>query len=466
MAGLGLTAMDAIGGYQQGVEWGQRQQEIGRQKKMRDDQDAANAAFGQVLKDGEAKFNSEWDAANPAQPAGLDSPAQPRQRPAYKPDESTLFRAAEARGLALAKAGDVDGYFKNDAAVAPMRIKARAAALQRFQADGNIENLVRTAHATMFDGQDLESIETVKGGEGGQLGAPSGPDMVRIKFKGGQTQMLKPEDVVNRVKASLTDPVTFAQKEAELNYQGALQRLKTAGQKEVDNNKHKNSVDLEANKAGHKKDELGLQAANAQTLAGINNERALQVANIGAGATLGAARINADSRVSAAAKNPRGEDGMTVSERLRQAQQQAVSARDLVNALNQQLKTPGLRSDDRKRILGELTDATNSLREINAGIGKLMVASPGLGDASPSPGPGPGPGPGLGDAVASGGRPPAAPRPSAGPRPNSLGLDSSAAPTPAPRQSIPTLPTGSKQIGTSGGRPVYQTPDGRKFIGG
>jgi hypothetical protein len=30
---------------------------------------------------------------------------------------------------------------------------------------------------------------------------------------------------------------------------------------------------------------------------------------------------------------------------------------------------------------------------------------------------------------------------------------------------INTLPPGSKQIGTSGGRPVYQTPDGKKFLG-
>lgn len=30
---------------------------------------------------------------------------------------------------------------------------------------------------------------------------------------------------------------------------------------------------------------------------------------------------------------------------------------------------------------------------------------------------------------------------------------------------IPGLPAGARQIGTSGGKPVYQTPDGRKLIG-
>lgn len=31
--------------------------------------------------------------------------------------------------------------------------------------------------------------------------------------------------------------------------------------------------------------------------------------------------------------------------------------------------------------------------------------------------------------------------------------------------SVSGLPAGAKQIGTSGGKPVYQTPDGKKFIG-
>jgi len=39
------------------------------------------------------------------------------------------------------------------------------------------------------------------------------------------------------------------------------------------------------------------------------------------------------------------------------------------------------------------------------------------------------------------------------------------APTPAARAAIKALPPGSKQIGTSNGKPVYQTPDGKKFIG-
>lgn len=49
-----------------------------------------------------------------------------------------------------------------------------------------------------------------------------------------------------------------------------------------------------------------------------------------------------------------------------------------------------------------------------------------------------------------------------------LGNAAPAAPTPAgkPASTIKALPPGAKQIGTSKGRPVYQTPDGKRFIGG
>ena len=39
------------------------------------------------------------------------------------------------------------------------------------------------------------------------------------------------------------------------------------------------------------------------------------------------------------------------------------------------------------------------------------------------------------------------------------------APKEAPKSTMPALPQGAKAIGTSGGRTVYQTPDGKKYIG-
>jgi hypothetical protein len=37
-------------------------------------------------------------------------------------------------------------------------------------------------------------------------------------------------------------------------------------------------------------------------------------------------------------------------------------------------------------------------------------------------------------------------------------------PAPKPTPTLPELPKGAKQIGTSGGKPVYETPDGKRFI--
>lgn len=399
----GLTAMDALGGYQQGVEWGQRQQELQRQRKLRDGADAANAEFGRVISEGQAKFDADWEAANPAQPAGLDSPATPRQRPSYRPDESTLFRAAEARGIALARAGDVEGYFKNDAAVAPMRIKARAAALQRFQADGNIEQLVRSAHATMFDGQDIESVETVKGGSGGLKGAPSGPDMVRITFKGGKTDLVKPEDVVGRIKASLTDPVTFAQKEAELNYQRALQDVKTQGQLKVEDRRHDNSLKLEGERAKNRKEEIGLRGEHALSLADARQEGAVEVANIRAGATLGAAR----TRSSGGGGGTGGGAGQRVQRTMTDADGNTVLVfRDGRTELAKIDGKPVRAGDFGKRV----DSLAKSLRSTPDFIGKPeaevrqaamdALTKPGLPAAAPAPGPG------LDSRPAAGGRPP------------------------------------------------------------
>jgi hypothetical protein len=47
-----------------------------------------------------------------------------------------------------------------------------------------------------------------------------------------------------------------------------------------------------------------------------------------------------------------------------------------------------------------------------------------------------------------------------------VGLPERAAEPTKPEQpkALPALPKGAKQIGTSGGKPVYETPDGKRFI--
>ena len=43
--------------------------------------------------------------------------------------------------------------------------------------------------------------------------------------------------------------------------------------------------------------------------------------------------------------------------------------------------------------------------------------------------------------------------------------DDGATEKPAPAKPVASLPTGAKQVGTSGGKPVFETPDGKRFIG-
>lgn len=57
----------------------------------------------------------------------------------------------------------------------------------------------------------------------------------------------------------------------------------------------------------------------------------------------------------------------------------------------------------------------------------------------------------------------AAPAPAPAPGAPATGKPAPAA-TPKPGPAVSALPSGSKQIGTSGGKPVYETPDGKRFI--
>ncbi len=48
---------------------------------------------------------------------------------------------------------------------------------------------------------------------------------------------------------------------------------------------------------------------------------------------------------------------------------------------------------------------------------------------------------------------------------DALGKRIGGGPAAAPKATLNALPAGARQIGTSGGKPVYQTPDGKRFIG-
>lgn len=215
MAGLGLQ--NAVNSYMRGKEWAQQQDEIARQQQQRAQLDAANQAAAGVIQ----ASQQEW-AANGAQGQ-------------YRPNDMTMFKAAEARGMALAKAGMWDKFLENDAQVAPMRIKARAGALQQYEADGDIEKLARTVYPTLFDGKEIVGSKKIDGADGSvNLGLMPIASKIELELSDGTKRVMEPEQLVKMVKGSLIDPVASAKKEVELNFLRTKELIEGAGRERLE----------------------------------------------------------------------------------------------------------------------------------------------------------------------------------------------------------------------------------------
>jgi hypothetical protein len=294
MAGLGL--MNALDAYQQGVSWKQGQDEIARVQKQRAALDEANAAATGVI----TQSQQEW-AANGAQGQ-------------YKPNDVTMFKAAEARGQALAKHGLWDQYVHNEAQIAPMRLRARSTALQRYQSDGDIEALARSVYPTIFDGKEIVGVEKVQGAPGSEnLGLAARPTKLKLKLSDGTEQDMEPQRLVQIVQQSLIDPQTTLKNEIELNLARAKESIKTEGKITVERTKGEearktedvkatNTQQLEGVKFGNQKELASINNASAEKRADGNNKATLGAASIGAEARREAARIGADSKAESGPK--------------------------------------------------------------------------------------------------------------------------------------------------------------------
>ena len=197
MAGLGL--MNALNAYQDGVQWRADQD---RRKQAAADEAAlrgADEAYSAVFK----QSQEEW--------AKSGAPGT------YKPSDETMFKAAEARGLALGKAGKWREFMQNEALVTKERIRARGAALQQFEQDGDPEALVRKVYPTIFDGKAVVSTRKVQGADAVQ-GLPARPDAIEVEFSDGQKVVKPIAEVVAGVKKMLVDPATFAEQETQANF--------------------------------------------------------------------------------------------------------------------------------------------------------------------------------------------------------------------------------------------------------
>lgn len=281
MAGMNL--MNAVRGYQQGLQFSQEQEQVARAKQQQAVMDEADKAASGVVSASQA----EW-AATGAQGT-------------YQASDTTMLKAAQARGQTLAKGGDWNGFLKNEATVQNQRIRVRAGALQKYEQDGDFEALARTAYPTVFDGKDIVGTERLGGMPAlNSIGRPGTPTRYKIKLSDGTTQEVSPEDEVKKLKLSLIDPVKSAEREIETNFlrtkaqieaekQIAVEREKADQQRRTDGVKTENDIKLGDRKAGHDRSLAEFnKAADAERSAGSN------------AATLGAARIGKEGRIEAA----------------------------------------------------------------------------------------------------------------------------------------------------------------------
>lgn len=234
----------------------------------------------------------------------------------FRPSDTTMLKASEAFGQALAEGGDFQGYLKNEAAIQPHRLRVRQQALQRFKMDGNKGKLMETVYATIPDGQEIVGVQEVTGGPmpdrgtnptatpaappktlqqgladfeaditnpmanpvsgageapvqpiqpgkpgDGRLGAPSGGSKLRVKISNGETRDVDFDQFMQGIQALQMDPM----KEIELNYQRALAQVREGAKAP--------NIQMRGDQA---RQTQGAAAANRQSLAQANFQNVMK----------------------------------------------------------------------------------------------------------------------------------------------------------------------------------------------
>jgi hypothetical protein len=370
MSGLGL--MQAVQGYQQGVAWKQRQDQMARAQAQQQALDAANQeAAGLIKQDQQQHVLRGGDPAN------------------YRPPEDLMFKAAEARGGALAKAGLWEQFMENEAKVAPMRLQARAKAVQQYEADRDPVKFVMAVNGSMFNGKDVKGVEKVDGtpevdGAGG-MGAQATKGGVKVTFSDGTSQVIDPDAAAKGIKVGLLDPKAWAISEAQAAAKRLEQSQQTEGQLKV----------------------VSAQGENAKAVARINADSRENVADTNAEARTTAAEIRGKYSKETAtirgefqslASKARGGSGGRTSDDVQRFKALELSARSSMESIRKELaakeallKDAG--SKDRPRIVAavealktELDDARGVHSEIIATMRQPAGGAPsgGLSDATPT----------------------------------------------------------------------------------
>lgn len=419
IAGLGAVA----GGFAEGIERGQRidanNMRITRERKQmqrEDDEtaaiDAANAAARDVLK----RHEADWKKQQPGPTLdGSPVPVNP-----FKPSPTMILDAGKARTDKLLELrGPTESWAKAWATDEAMRGQFRQQAGQRVKAamagGGDLTQPVSEFFSTINDGFDVASVKPTRGLDGKTTLA-----IQRVNRYTGQAEpqplMLPADQFARDIDMLAANPVDLAKHSLAMN----LEAFKAAGATNLENKRQEGRM----------------------TLADVNNKSAEKRVERSATATEKAAEVRAGASSKSA-----------TAEEIRALGQERTSVDNDIRTLTQQLKDA--RPTDRPQIQSDLAEARKRAEDVRNRLRSLSSGGAATPEASPQ---------GskmdaiMKDAEAQGlstfdvqvdGKP----RVSV----SRGGAAAKAAP-------IKALPAGAKQIGTSGGKPVYQTPDGKRFI--
>ena len=316
MAGLGL--MDAVRGYQQGVDWRNQQNEIARNNKIQADYDAVNKGAGDALTKLEADDltaqRQAWASSNtPASSAATG--ALPDMATAqieafapkpFRPNDAQMFQIGQDRQSALIKAGLLDKAIAGEAHLQAQRLRVRQGAIDKYRITGNAGELGKTIYnLTIPDGVQVTGMSQQDAIEGAPASDANGsipgmparaatPGAVTYQLSDGTTTKPMSHDEIVANATRLADP-QYAAHEAAYNLERLKSQLATTRELAVERVKGGNSANVANITGGYGNERQKLANAGSLAVADTQGQYSVRVGQGNNKATLGAARLGADA---------------------------------------------------------------------------------------------------------------------------------------------------------------------------
>jgi len=449
LAGLGSFA----GGMAQGLERGQfmslQEQRAGlaqaaeerlrqaaarqarldaRQDALLADDEAARMAGSSVINDAQAQYAQQWNQQQ-AGPGLGGGPVQAAAMPPFQPDDKLILKASKAYYNELFRRGRTEEAVKawsmTEARRAQMRGVAAQQVLASLQMGGDVKGAMMAFGDTFDNGHTVQDVKAAQGPDGKMVYT-----ITRKDDAGNETQPMQvpAEKLAEFVQSAAMDPqaalkASIEEKIRVSEHLRKVQRIQAEGDeaRESDDRRTKNSKDLEQFKADRRYGLIAAEGEQARLTKAMTSgsDAAAERQTLLGQATAAAQAVTAASNRLKEAQEAMQEASYGTDAEQRAAQRELREARqERDDAMARRKSIDDELTAFRARLSGGLSDAHGAKPQ-----GKRIKM-----DAN-------------GNVVTQ----------SAG------GLGDSGSP-------LRALPPGAKQIGTSKGRPVYEGPDGERYV--